>query len=201
MKITKEDAEFIKANYKGVSHKRMIELLLEHSGNKYGRTNIQRFYKTNGLHSGLDGRFKKGHKPVACFQKGFANLNEEQIARIKATQYKKGNVPKNLKEVGTVTKRKHFGNTEYSWIKLGDKKRQLEHDYVWEKAHGKMPPGGRIIHVDGDSHNNKLENLMLIDNAELGMLNHIGLTDDVELNKTIVYTTKLMKKLKEWYDC
>lgn len=178
MKINKEDGEFIKTHYKGVSHKRMTKLLLEYSGNKYSKTAIGNFYKANGLKSGLDGRFKKGNKPSNCFQKGFANLNEDQIARIKATQYKKGHVPINLKETGTVTKRKHKNHKEYSWVKIGDKQWQLEHVYVWEQTHGKVPPNGKIVHLDGDSHNNKLENLMLIDNSELGTLNHIGLTKD-----------------------
>ncbi len=196
-KITEEDAEFIKANYKGVSHERMVKLLFEHSGHKYGENNIGNFYRANGLRSGLDGRFKKGNKPKASFQKGFANLNEDQIARIKATQYKKGNVPKNYKEVGTITKRRPDDHREYSWIKVGENNWQLEHAYIWEKAHGKLPPGGKIVHLDGNSHNNKLENLMLISNTELGTINHIGLTKDAELNKAIVYTARLMNKLKE----
>lgn len=197
MKITKEDGEFIKANYKGVTHEKMVKLLLEHSGHKYSETAVGNFYRANGLKSGLDGRFKQGCDYQFHFQKGFANLSEDKIARIKSTQYKKGNIPWNHKEVGTITKGRRRRGSDFSWIKVGEKNWQLEHVYVWEQAHGKVPPNGRIVHLDGDSYNNKLENLMLIDNAQLAVVNHIGLTKDTELNKTIIYTVKLMDKLKE----
>lgn len=34
---------------------------------------------------------------------------------------------------------------------------------VWERAHGPIPPGYHIHHIDKDPSNNRLENLMCVD--------------------------------------
>lgn len=196
-KITERDAEFIKAHYKGTSARAMAKLLEEETGTKVARSTILTFYQKNGLKSGCDSRFKKGHVPVNPFQKGFANLKPEQIARIQATQYKNGHIPINHKEIGTVTKKQHEGHLEYSWIKVDENKWELEHVHVWQQAYGEIPKGGRLIHLDKDSHNNSLDNLILVSNKELPIINKNGLTDEIELNKAIVNTVKLNSKLKE----
>lgn len=36
------------------------------------------------------------------------------------------------------------------------------HRWVWEQAHGPIPKGGIIHHIDGDRTNNAIENLMLV---------------------------------------
>ena len=51
--------------------------------------------------------------------------------------------------------------TRYKWS--GDKH---EHRRVWEDAHGPIPEGMEIHHVDGDKHNNALENLHLCTRRE-----------------------------------
>lgn len=49
------------------------------------------------------------------------------------------------------------------WTGIG-KERDLEHRVVWRQAHGPIPPGHHIHHLDGDKQNNRLENLALVEN-------------------------------------
>ena len=193
--ITDKDAEFIKAHYKGTSAKTMCELLKEETGTTVGKTTMETFYRQNGLKSGLDGRYKKGNKPLYAFKKGFEGLTEEQIERIKAHQYKKGNKPWDTKEVGTKVLRTKKNKKQYVWVKLSDSNWVMEHVLVWEKAYGKLPEDKILIHIDGNNYNNSLDNLMSVTRQELLNVNQEGLTDDAELNKTIIYRAKINRKL------
>ena len=58
----------------------------------------------------------------------------------------------------------HRGLMKIGYIRLTlpTGERVLEHRWVWEQAHGAIPPHGIIHHVDGNKTNNRLENLTLI---------------------------------------
>ena len=116
-------------------------------------------------------------------------------ARVSSTWYKKGNKPWLTKEVGTRVLRTKNNKKQYAYVKLGDCNWKLEHILVWEKAHGKLPEGTRLIHIDGDNYNNNLDNLMPITSQELLNVNQEGLTDNAELNKAIIYRAKINRKL------
>ena len=47
-----------------------------------------------------------------------------------------------------------------------DGKTFQEHRLVWEKAHGPIPDGYEIHHIDGNGHNNSIENLQLLTRSE-----------------------------------
>ena len=44
--------------------------------------------------------------------------------------------------------------------------------WVWEQAHGAIPPGSMVVQVDGDPANCDLDNLVLLTRAEMLALNH-----------------------------
>ena len=47
-----------------------------------------------------------------------------------------------------------------------DGKTRQEHRLVWEAAHVTIPDGYEIHHVDGNGHNNSLDNLVLLSRSE-----------------------------------
>ena len=55
--------------------------------------------------------------------------------------------------------REHEGRRYVCWKANGKQKRQLEHRWVWEQAHGPIPEGHHIHHKDENPLNNQLDNL------------------------------------------
>jgi len=101
----------------------------------------------------------------------------------------RGNAARRYRGVGTIvvrdeTKPRKCGGRRATagkrklrrWIKVSDigpsQKRYLEYArYLWQQLHGPIPPGGRIVHVDGNTMNDSPGNLMLTDMA--GNLRHM----------------------------
>lgn len=186
-RIKEKEKAFIDANYKGVSSRKMVNLLYEATGTLVYHSTILAYYNKMGYKSGVNGHF----------QKGFAGLSEEKINNIKKTQYKNGHIPHNTQPIGATYDR----CDGYKYIKVADKNWKTEHVVEWEKAHGKIPKNHKILHLDGNGMNNKLDNLMLISDSESVTINGYGLTKDADINKAIVLTSRLKKALGEKNDC
>lgn len=74
------------------------------------------------------------------------------------------------------------------WKKNGKRITKLEHRAVWESHFGKIPRGKHVHHKDGNSLNNSIENLELLDPLDHQRL-HSG---------TYRHNEKLCTKCKEW---
>lgn len=138
-----------------------------------------------------NGRFKKGDIPWTKGRKGEWTGN--------STSFKKGNIPWCTEPLGTeVLKEGRY------YVKVSDasgahniaKRWQLRSRLVWEQHNNqKIPDGHVVIHLDGDSTNDSPNNLMLVDKSITAIINRqLKLTNDAEINKTIILTAKLIRK-------
>lgn len=81
----------------------------------------------------------------------------------------------------TLTKGGHLRGT------LPGGRRILMHWYVWEKAHGPIPPGHCVFHKDHNPANNVLENLELLPKSQMShVFNPTGKNQFSSANKTLV---------------
>ena len=113
---------------------------------------------------GRKGRFKKGHVP---WDKGVKGIHLSP-----ATQFKKGKIrgtaARKYRAVGSVTERNDKSGNKYRWIKIKDWGRPQDKyipyaRYVWQKHKGPIPPGMLVVHADGKTLNDNLDNLRLVD--------------------------------------
>ena len=185
-KIKEKEKEFIDSHYKGVSTSKMAKLLYEATGTKVNKSTIVEYYRRKGFKSGVNGRFQKGH----------VGLSEEKLNNIRRTQYKVGHKPLNHKPIGA----SYIRSDGYKYVKVAEHNWKTEQKLVWKEANGEIPDGYKILHLDGNSLNNNLDNLMLISNGESVTVNGYGLTKDADLNKAIVLTARLKYKLQEEKD-
>ena len=139
------------------------------------------------------GNFRKGHKP---WNKGTKGVMTGGVQ----TQFKKGRVPHN--EVPMWSERiNRDGIVE---IKVPIKNPHSKTDYighfvsksrwVWQQKYGDIPEGHVIVHLDGNSLNNDLDNLECITRSTLARLNHQHSPDkssDADINKARVRLAQL----------
>lgn len=179
-KINDKEMAFIDKNYKGVSCVKMAQLLYENLGTKVNKSTVNDYYLKKGYKSGLTGKFNKN----------FEGMSEDKINRIKSTQFKKGHPPTNHKPIGTISRR-----ADYNYIKVSENNWELLYNVVWEQHHGPKPKGTVIMHIDGNRHNDDINNLILVNKDEELLINQTKLTDNAALNKVIINNSRLQRKI------
>lgn len=103
--------------------------------------------------------FKKGHIP---WNKGIKGIHNSPN-----TEFKKGRVSKNKRDIGSITLRTHKGETR-QWIKVAEpNKWKLYSVYLWETYNGMKPPKGYVIHhINKDKLDDRIDNLKLLSRSE-----------------------------------
>ena len=90
-------------------------------------------------------------------------MSEEQLAKTKATRFKKGHIPKNHKPVGY----ERITRDGYIEVKTAEPNVfELKHRLVWIEHNGEIPPGYNIQFKDGNRQNVSIENLYMISRSE-----------------------------------
>ena len=138
------------------------------------------------------GRFKKGSKPWNKDTKGVMKSNK--------TSFKKGDMPANLKPVGTIVLRTNIRgkNEKYYYIKVANpNKWELLHRHIWEKEKGEIPKGYLVMFKDNDSLNVDISNLCLIKRSELVKLNSEFSNVDRKLIDTTLNVIKLKNEIRK----
>lgn len=191
MLLTDEQTEWLVKNIPGRTSAEIAEMVKEQFGVAMTLAQIRSWKKNHKTPSGYDTRYRKGNP---CQWKGRTwdeYMSKEAQRNSLKTCFKKGNVPANHKEVGTVVFRESNG---YYWIKIQEKpaKWKLLQRYVWEMANGPVPKGYRLIFMDGDTANCKLENLKLVTDSVAGVAAvKFKLTNDVNINEAILKAAEL----------
>lgn len=180
---------WIRSIAKGRSVREIAGMVSEHFGIEFTASQCSGYKKAHNIRSGNMQTFSKGHIP---HNKG-KHMPPEIYEKCKQTMFKKGHTPANRMKVGEYT----HTTDGYLKEKVQDEGTQNErfvfvHRKVWEEHNGPIPPGHKIIFLDGNKDNCDISNLAMVDNAEaLEMYRRNLRTDDTELTRTGLAVAKI----------
>lgn len=148
----------------------------------------------NLIKHGAKSRFKKGNKP---FNKGKSwddYMSEDGKKGAMKTTFKKGEVPYNLRPVGS-TRRDHDG---YVLIKVSDNphKWELAHRALWKQHNGDIPDEAIVTFKDGNKLNITIENLELSSREEM-MKNNGFFNYPIEVREAIWRLSRLKRTINK----
>ena len=193
--------EFIRDNSWGVSSKDMAQMCNEKFGTNWTQTGMKQFRQRHGIKSGVTGWYQKGHEPGTKGKtiEEICGHDEEKLARVRATQFKKGQRPQNELPVGSIVvnsegykirKKQMDGTLWERW--------EFLHRAVWREHYGEIPEGMMIIFKDNNRLNCDISNLMMITKNENAVMNKLKLrSQDPDLTETGVNLAKLKLAAKE----
>lgn len=183
-KFTQEQNEFLLANYQGKYSKELAEMFNKKFKTDVSPKQIKNFRRNHSLNCGLTGRFQKNHVPFNKGTKGIMKSNK--------TSFKKGNIPKNYKPIGS----ERINIYGYVEVKIADpNKWETKNRFIYKKYKGDIPKGFKVIYADGNKLNNHLDNLILVSNSEELIMNKRKLIyDRKELTETGHLIAKVIDK-------
>ena len=192
MKYTEEMPQFLKEYMPTHVHAEIVEAFNERfpdAGFTYKQSRA--YVKNHKIKTAGDGRFKKGY---TSHNKG-KKMSEKQREKAKHTMFKSGHTPHNIVPVGSIV----VATVGYHKIKIAEPNKWVFRSrYIWQQEHGDIPKGYALIHMNGVSTDDSIDNLMLISRTELLRLNQDGLfSNDVECNQVAVNIAKVKAKMSE----
>lgn len=197
--FTKEEVDFILDNYKGRYNNELTESLNDKFNKSYTVEQIKNFKGNHRLNSELETCFQKGRIPHNKGKKKEEYMSPENVKKTNENWKRNrllGCIPH---EKGTIRKNKNG----YLYIKVtnedGNHKWEGLPRYVYEKHHGPIPKGHKVIHLDGNKANNDIENLMLVSSGELAQINKENyiVKENPELSKSGVLITRINNTVKQ----
>lgn len=197
-KWKEEEIEFIREIYPYYENKelsKMIKDKFSFDASARSLLNVRHKYKFPKKAIPNSGCYRNGDVP---WNKG-KRMSEEVKEKVKKTWFKKGEIPKNHRPLGST----RIDSDGYKKIKIAEpNKWVLYHRYLYEKAHGvKLAKNEAVIFADGDRSNFDIDNLIKASRANLAYLNKNGLIfDDPDLTKTGVNVSKVVEKINERKD-
>ena len=185
-KYTDEEKQFFVEFVFGHSYKEIQQEFIIRFGWEIKLSQVRAYLKNHKLKTGRTGYFPKGNIP----QNKGKKMPPEVYEKCKGTMFKKGNIPKNHRPVGS----ERINRDGYVEIKIAEPNKWiLKHRLVWQQAHGPIPKGQIIIFRDNDKTNVVLENLLLISQSENLIINRNDLSGTIDETKdTAVSLAKLV---------
>lgn len=175
-----EYGEFLRSAIPGRTEREIADAFEREYGIRLTRAQVKNAKARLGARSGTHGgRFEPGHVPA---NKGRTwdemGIPEESRERMRATQFKRGNLPWTTRPVG-VERVTRDGYTEVHVAQHRSEKANdqwvLKHRLVWEEANGRrLRTDEVVLFADGNKANFDPENLVAVTNAENIGLYRIG---------------------------
>lgn len=186
--------QFVKLNYSSMSRKEILEEINK-LGEPHTENSLKHFLSKNKILSGRTGRFYKGQPSYMTGRK----VTKKQYEAMAPNMFKKGNSPWTYCAVGTERTVTFKNGAKYLKIKIADPNVwEFKHRLVWQKEHGELQPGERILFLDGNPLNCEIENLRKITTAELGVINTMfSQASCLEAKEIIIDYAKIYIRLKK----
>lgn len=138
------------------------------------------------------GQFKKGLIPHNKGKKWDEYVSKETQQKMLDTAFKKGNMPKQHREVGS----ERINKDGYVEIKVAEpNKWKHKHVHLWEEHHGESAKGRVVYFIDGDKTNITIENLAIIDRSE--HIHNSALSQPIELRRLYQLKGALKRQLNK----
>ena len=191
-KYSIEEYQFLIDNVKGITLRELTERFNRKFNLNVSENAIANQKNKLGISSGIvGGQFKKGRVP---YNKG-KKMPPYVYKKANPTMFKKGNIPKNHRELGS----ERINKDGYIEIKIEEpNKWELKHRYIYKSMYGNIPTGYKVIFADGNKQNLDLDNLILVSPAEQLIINQNGLYKrDKELTKTGANIAKLLDMISK----
>ena len=193
--------EFIRDNSWGVSSKDMAEMVNEKFGMNYTPSMMKQFRQRWGIRSGVTGWYQKGHAPGTKGKtiEEICKHDPEKLARVRSTQFKKGERPANELPLGSIV----VNSDGYKLLKIRMKGKLWDrwcflHRAVWENYFGDIPEKTLVSFKDSDPLNCDPSNLVLMTKSENAVMNRKGLRfEDPDLTMAGLAVVKLNNAVKE----
>lgn len=193
--------EFVRDNSWGVSSKEMADMVNEKFGTSFTQTMMKQFRQRHGIKSGLTGWYQKGHPPGTKGKtiEEICKNDPEKLARVRATQFKKGERPANELPIGSIVvnsdgyklrKRAMEGTLWERW--------EFLHRAVWEEHNGPIPEGMAVTFKDSNKLNCDIGNLLLVTKGENCTLTRLGLRfEDPDLTEAGLGVVRLKQAISK----
>lgn len=194
MKFTDEMKSFIQ-EYTPGHHYSEIEAAFNEKfpGSPITLSQVKNAITRYGIKTGFTGQFQKGKQPPNKGKKQSEYMSEEAIERTKATRFTEGHTPKNHRPVGSM----RLNADGYNEIKVAEpNKWELYSRYVYRKGRGEIPKGSVLVHLNGISNDDRIENLELMTKSEVARLNQQGLYGkNQQINESAIALARLNDKI------
>lgn len=192
IKYTQEQRQFLIDNNYLTPAKELADMFNKKFNTNITKKNIKYFRHNNHLSSGLTGYFEKGHKPHNKDKKWDEYMPKEKQEKCRKTTFKKGNIPKNHKPIGS----ERINIDGYIEIKVQEpNKWDLKHRIIYKQKYGEIPKGYNVIFLDGNKQNLDISNLKAISKHDNLIMNENNLRfNDKELTESAYLIAQIENK-------
>lgn len=165
---TEEQIEFLRKNYPGRTNKEITILFNQTFELNQTENSVTGQCKRHKIRNGIDNRFKKGQIPA---NKG-KRMSEEQYKKCSRTMFKKGNIPKKHKQLGSES----ITRDGYVLLKIGEPNIwEFKHILVMQSILGRKLEQNEIVRfLDGNRQNCDPDNLYIVSKSIHSRLNIDG---------------------------